>query len=490
MRVAAQMPAVEADHLHQLGHHLATIGIVADTVDDQRFDQDVVDGHARVERAERILEDELQLGAEAVELRALEAHHVDLAAPVVEDHAAALAGVGGDAAHQHLAQRGLATARFAHQAQALAAHDVEADVVDGVDGARRAAPHQLFHQRIGLADAEGLGDVAHLQHRRVGIEGRGRRGNLLLLQEMAGRALDLADRLEALAGLHVEARHRVQQSLQVGVLRIAEDVVQVACFDDLAAIHDDHVVGDVGDHPEIVGDHQQRHPEFLLQVLHEAQDLGLDGDVERGRRLVGDQQRRPADQGHGDHGALAQAAGQFEGISPERPLGIGKAHHAQHVHREPVDLGAAELAPGLAAQRTAGLPAVQLDSLADLVAHRVEGRQRGHRFLEDDRDLAAADTSHGRAGAVDAGDVDDALVDARVLEQDRAGGDGRGARQQAHDRLAADRLARARLAHQGHRAAGRNGERHLVDGAQHAFVDAELDRQILDSQQIVHTVSS
>ena len=325
------------------------------------------------------------------------------------------------------------------------------------------------------------------------VEGRGRRGNLLLLQEMAGRALDLADRLEALAGLHVEARHRVQQSLQVGVLRIAEDVVQVACFDDLAAIHDDHVVGDVGDHPEIVGDHQQRHPEFLLQVLHEAQDLGLDGDVERGRRLVGDQQRRPADQRHGDHRALAKTAGQFERIGPERALGIGKAHHAEHVDGEPVDLGAAELAPAFATltpQRAAGLRAVQLDRLADLVAHRVKGRQRGHRFLEDDRDLAAADTSHGRAGAVDAGDVDDALVDARVLEQDRAGGDGRGARQQAHDRLAADRLARARLAHQGHRAAGRNGERHLVDGAQHAFVDAELDRQILDSQQIVHTVSS
>ena len=44
------------------------------------------------------------------------------------------------------------------------------------------------------------------------------------------------------------------------------------------------------------------------------QDLRLDRDVERRRRLVGDQQRRAADQRHGDHRALAQAAGKLERI--------------------------------------------------------------------------------------------------------------------------------------------------------------------------------
>ena len=92
------------------------------------------------------------------------------------------------------------------------------------------------------------------------------------------------------------------------MLGVAEDGVQVARFDHLAAIHHHHLVGDVGDHAEVMGDHQQRHAELGLQVLDEAQDLRLDGDVERGGRLVGDQQRRPADQRHGDHGALAQAA--------------------------------------------------------------------------------------------------------------------------------------------------------------------------------------
>ena len=240
------------------------------------------------------------------------------------------------------------------------------------------------------------------------------------------------------------------------MLRIAEDVVQVARFDDLAAIHHHHVVGDVGDHPEIVGDHQQRHAQLGLQVLHEAQDLGLDGDVERGGRLVGDQQRRPADQRHRDHRPLAQAARQLERISAQRPLGIGEADHAQHVDRECIDLSAAELAPVLAAERAARPGAVQLDRLADLVAHRVQCRQRGHRLLEDDGNLAAPDAPHGRAGAVDPGNVDDAFVDARILEEDRAGSDGGGARQQAHDGLAAHRLAGAGFADQRHRAAGRD----------------------------------
>ena len=33
-------------------------------------------------------------------------------------------------------------------------------------------------------------------------------------------------------------------------------------------------------------------------------------------------------------------------------------------------------------------------------------------------------------------------------------------------------------------------EGHVVDGPQHAAMDAEVDRQILDAQQILHAVSS
>ena len=61
-------------------------------------------------------------------------------------------------------------------------------------------------------------------------------------------------------------------------------------LDDLAEIHHDHLVGDLRDHPEVVGDEEHRHAVCALQVLEQVQDPGLGGDVERGRRLVGDEQ--------------------------------------------------------------------------------------------------------------------------------------------------------------------------------------------------------
>jgi len=39
-----------------------------------------------------------------------------------------------------------------------------------------------------------------------------------------------------------------------------------------------------------VGDEQQRHAELRLQRAEQREDLGLDGDVERGGGLVGDEQ--------------------------------------------------------------------------------------------------------------------------------------------------------------------------------------------------------
>ena len=121
-------------------------------------------------------------------------------------------------------------------------------------------------------------------------------------------------------------------------------------------------------------------PSSSLQLAQQIEDLRLDGDVERGGRLVGDQQLRPAGERHGDHHPLAQAAGQLDAdIAPDRRSGRADADLSQHLER------------ARAAPRAARRSAMQPQHLGDLVADG-EGRiEAGHRLLEDHADAVAPD---------------------------------------------------------------------------------------------------
>ena len=275
--------------------------------------------------------------------------------------------------------------------------------------------------------------------------------------------------------MHVEARDGAEQGFQVGMARFREDVAHLAGFHHLAPVHDHDFLGDVGDHAQIVGDHQHRHAKLGLKVAEQLEDLRLDGDVEGGGRLVRDQQRRVADQRHGDHRALAETAGKLEGVGVHRALRIGEAHQPQHLHGQLARLGAVHVA-------------VEHDRFADLIADGVERRQRGHRLLEDDRDIAAADRPHLAAVRVQLGDVD-GLGELRVGEQDLALGDPGRAGQDAHDGLGHHRLARSGLAHQGYGAARPDPERDTAHRPDDALGNAEFDMQIADAQQISHWAS-
>ena len=118
------------------------------------------------------------------------------------------------------------------------------------------------------------------------------------VERAAGRQVDQAgrgalDRHQPVAHLPVEAGHRAEQAPGVGVLAGARKIVlRGAVLDALAAVHDQDVVGQLGDDAEVVGDDDDRGAELLLQVADQVEDLRLHGDVERGGRLVGDQQLR------------------------------------------------------------------------------------------------------------------------------------------------------------------------------------------------------
>ena len=176
----------------------------------------------------------------------------------------------------------------------------------------------------------------------------------------------------------------------VRMARPREQLARARLLDDVARVHDDDVVAGLGDDAEIVRDEQKRHAELAPQPRQELEDLRLDRDVERGGRLVGDHQRRAAGERHGDHHALAHAAGHLVRIVVDAPLGIGDADQPEQLGR----LGERRLL------RDAAMDDERLGHLRADGHHRVE---RGHRLLEDHRDLGAAHLLHlalGQRGEV------------------------------------------------------------------------------------------
>ena len=206
--------------------------------------------------------------------------------------------------------------------------NVEADIADRVHGAARRdeAFRQVadLEQRLRHAvtsrpawiagDPVVGGEIASsatgLLHSRVGAHGSAaRRHSPAAWRGAAERCREWA-RCRSLSP-RSGRRDGMQQALGIGMARAGEQLPDAGLLDDRPGIHHRHVVGHFRDHAHVVGDEQDRHAELSLQPAHQVEDLRLDGDVERGRRLVGDQQCRIADQRQGDHRPLAHAAGQL-----------------------------------------------------------------------------------------------------------------------------------------------------------------------------------
>lgn len=133
-----------------------------------------------------------------------------------------------------------------------------------------------------------------------------------------------------LVGVH--AGHGAQKAQGVGVAGVVEDVVHRALLHNLARVHNGHLVADLRHHAQVVGDEDDTHLGLLLQVLHQLQDLGLDGHVQGGGGLVGDKQLGMADEAHGDHHPLAHTAGELMGVLLHALVHVVDPHQLQHLH--------------------------------------------------------------------------------------------------------------------------------------------------------------
>ena len=100
-----------------------------------------------------------------------------------------------------------------------------------------------------------------------------------------------------------------------------------------ARVHHRDVVGAARDDPEVVGDEHHAHVALALLRLQEVEDLGLHGDIERGRGFVGEQQLGTACEGDRDHHPLPHAARQLVRVLAHAPLRFGDADRLQQCER-------------------------------------------------------------------------------------------------------------------------------------------------------------
>jgi hypothetical protein len=208
------------------------------------------------------------------------------------------------------------------------------------------------------------------------------------------------------------------------VLGSVEEILRGCLLDDLAGVHDRDVVGGLRDDTHVVRDHDHRHRVFLAELLEQVENAGLNRHVERRGRLVGDQQLRVARDCHRNHHALAHPARVAMWVIVETAAGVRDVHLL-----EQLDGPLSGLLPGKVQ--------VTAERLRDLRPDRQRRIERGHRILEDHRDLQAPDVLHLPA-----------LQRRELLPVEERGAGDHSARglHESHDRECRHRLSAARLA--------------------------------------------
>ena len=259
------------------------------------------------------------------------------------------------------------------------------------------------------------------------------------------------------------------------MLGVVEDVVYAGAFDNATQIHDGHLIAHLRHHTHVVCNKHDGRAVLGLQVAHQFQNLRFSRHIQRGGRLVGDQQHWRARQRHGDHGALPHATRKLMRVRIGNALRVGHTDLVEDVNRAPTRLFFI-------------LGLMQQDSLFDLHANGEHRIERGHRLLEDHRDVVAANGTHLIAVLVQAQNIDRFIFVSILFEEDLAAfvfANGRG---ELHDSQASLALAAARLADDAQHLAAWDVETNAVERPHRANGGVEVHLQILYADHIIGCV--
>ena len=291
-----------------------------------------------------ILEDNLQLLAQGPHSGAAERGEIDNGfSPVVQDFA-----LTGDQPKNAQGQGTFAGTGFANHAQGGALGNLQADTVHGLE------------------------DIFFAPGKQPLAPGQGKTALNILQFEQGGAA-----RARCVCGIGQGG----EQVAGVRIPRVPENLCHRTLLDNTPLVHDGNRIGNSFDHGQVMGDQQDAHLVFSLNVHEQVQDLALNGDIKGGGRLIGNQQLWPAGQGHGNHDPLPLAAGELMrvGVHP--------------VFRFP-DAAAAEQPQPLVPCLVPGHLAMQKQWFQQLVTDGIHRIERGHGLLKDHGNIIAPDMAY------------------------------------------------------------------------------------------------
>jgi hypothetical protein len=237
-------------------------------------------------------------------------------------------------------------------------------------------------------------------------------------------------------------------------------------LDDFAGIHHADAIRDFGNDGKIVGNEDQPHVALGLQRREQVENLRLNGYIQRGGRLVGDQQAWSVGDGGRNHGALALTARQLVWIGVSAQARIGQADILQPCLRLCRCVPARDLA-------------VCADRLRNLVTDPMHGVEAAARILKDHCDLAAAQAAH--VGLRQLHEV--GRPTRPINEQRLAADDPHRSRQQAEQGKPGQRLARTALADQCQRLARHQRKPDIADRPNRSVRRIDFDRQPFNGQE-------
>ena len=121
--------------------------------------------------------------------------------------------------------------------------------------------------------------------------------------------------------------------MYMGVPRIGIKSLHGRLLQDRAGIHDHYAVRDAGDNAQIMRYLDNRHAQFPAKPPDQFDDLRLDGDVERGRRLIGYKNLGVAGERDGNHHPLAHSSGKLVRIVVYPLRRLWDAHEFEKLNR-------------------------------------------------------------------------------------------------------------------------------------------------------------